>query len=172
MVSLTDLVLVFEFSDIKKFPGGGGSSPRFPAVPAVVRGRRHILSALTVFSDHLRIIFAPRSIHNVAAERSRLGDSRRYRGRASSRIVLWGSLLYFGRYCRVLAPGWGRGRLWCHEHVSDRSGRENHVQMIGKHSQNAQNVSTTSHERGNYREPRGTAPTIWELFYITKIKYK
>ena len=69
VVSLTDLVLVFDFSDIKKFPDGGGSSPRFPAVPALVRGSRHILSVLGVVSDRLRMHFASGSIHNVAGAR-------------------------------------------------------------------------------------------------------
>ncbi len=145
----------------KKFPGGGGNSPQFPAIPAVVGGSKHILSVLRVFSDQLRMIFAFKSIHNVtgALRETQSSGGGYHRDLGASRD--------FRRtfpYCNVLAPGWGWGRFWCHEHVSDRSGRENHAQMIGKHSQNAQNVSTTSHERGNCREPRGTAPTIGELF--------
>ena len=71
MVSLTDLVqFLFMYLNLviyKKFPGGGGNSPQFPAIPVVVRGRRDILSVLEVFSGRLRELSVHRSIQNVLA---------------------------------------------------------------------------------------------------------
>ena len=51
----------------KKFPGGGGNSPQFPAIPVVVRGRMDILSVLEVSSGRLRELSVHRSIQNVLA---------------------------------------------------------------------------------------------------------